>query len=41
MITEHGGESSASGVFVGRAHALAELDVALDTAAAGRAASPS
>jgi hypothetical protein len=36
MITEHSGESSASGVFVGRAHALAELDVALDTATARR-----
>lgn len=31
-ITERSGESSASGVFVGRAHALAELDAALDEA---------
>jgi predicted ATPase len=36
VITERSGESSASGVFVGRAHALEELDAALDAAAAGR-----
>lgn len=34
MITERSGESAASGAFVGRAQALAELDAALDAAAA-------
>jgi AAA ATPase domain len=36
VITGRSGESSSSDVFVGRAHALEELDAALDAAAAGR-----
>lgn len=36
MSRKRSGESSPSGVFVGRAHVLAELDAALDAGAAGR-----
>jgi predicted ATPase len=36
VIAERGWESSALGVFVGRARALAELDAALEAAASGQ-----